>query len=136
MAKIKQIKGKDYIFCDWRRKYVRLTPEEWTRQQFLHHLVEELHYPSALIGVEIPLIGKRADAIVYAQDMHPLALVEFKREDVALDQAVLDQVAVYNRQLSVPWLILHNGPETVVAQVHAHTVTFIDYIPTWTQLSN
>ncbi len=32
--------GKDYIFCAWRRKYVRLTPEEWVRQHFLHALVE------------------------------------------------------------------------------------------------
>ena len=50
---IEQREGKDYIFCVWRRKYVRLTPEEWVRQQFLHALVEDFAYPQSLIAVEV-----------------------------------------------------------------------------------
>jgi len=130
----KQIKGKDYIFCDWRRKYVRLTPEEWVRQQFLHHLVEELHYPQALIAVEVALTGKRADAVVYNPRLEPQVLVEFKAETVALTQQVLDQIVVYNRQLHVPYLILHNGHETIAAQVDEQ-IHFLTQLPEWTQLS-
>ncbi|MCQ2331483.1 MAG: type I restriction enzyme HsdR N-terminal domain-containing protein, partial [Paludibacteraceae bacterium] len=50
MKGIKQINGKDYILCAWRHRYVRLTPEEWVRQQFLHTLVEQYGYPESLIA--------------------------------------------------------------------------------------
>ena len=47
--------GKEQIFCELRHRWVRLTPEEWVRQQLLHRLVEQLHYPASLIAVEVPL---------------------------------------------------------------------------------
>ena len=48
-------KNKEQIFCEWRKRWVRLTPEEWVRQQLLHRLVEQLGYPASLIAVEVPL---------------------------------------------------------------------------------
>ena len=38
--------GKEQIFCAWRHRWVRLTPEEWVRQQLLHRMVEQLGYPA------------------------------------------------------------------------------------------
>lgn len=138
--KTKLINNKDYVLCSWRRRWVRLTPEEWVRQHFLDRLTTDFGYPHELIAVEVPFqvgaVPKRADAIVYNKQMQPLMLLEFKREDVALTQRVLDQAAVYNRQLHVPYLILSNGPETIVARVHADRFDFLPAIPTWTQLSN
>lgn len=115
--------------CPWRKKYVRLTPEEWVRQNFLHRLVEEFGYPMNLIAVEKQLQGKRADAIVYTKDFQPLMLIEFKADTVALTQMVLDQIAVYNRQLHVPYLILHNGPQTIIARVTDTDISFLPEIP-------
>lgn len=119
---------------------MRLTPEEWVRQHFLSRLTTDFGYPHELIGVEIPFrvgdVPKRADAIVYSRSMQPLVLIEFKREDVAITQRVLDQAAVYNRQLHVPYLILSNGPETIIARVHEDRFEFLSAIPTWMQLSN
>lgn len=119
---------------------MRLTPEEWVRQHFLDRLTTGFGYPHELIAVEVPFqvgtVPKRADAIVYNKQMQPLMLLEFKREDVALTQRVLDQAAVYNRQLHVPYLILSNGPETIIARVHEDRFEFLPAIPTWTQLSN
>lgn len=136
----KLINNKDYVLCSWRRRWVRLTPEEWVRQHFLDRLTTDFGYPHELIAVEVPFhvgdVPKRADAIVYDKQMQPLMLLEFKREDVALTQRVLDQAAVYNRQLHVPYLILSNGPETIIARVHADRFDFLPAIPTWTQLSN
>ena len=150
----KLINNKDYVLCSWRRRWVRLTPEEWVRQHFLDRLTTDFGYPHELIAVEVPLAtasstlgsvpphlggaggGLRADAIVYDKQMQPLMLLEFKREDVALTQRVLDQAAVYNRQLHVPYLILSNGPETIIARVHPDRFDFLPAIPTWTQLSN
>ena len=45
--------GKEQIFCVWRHRWVRLTPEEWVRQQLLHRMVEQLGYPASLIAVEV-----------------------------------------------------------------------------------
>ena len=120
---------KEKIFCPFRKKYVCLTPEEWVRQQFLHRLVNNFDYPTNLIAVEVPLQGKRADAVVYTQDLRPLVLIEFKAETVPLTQKVLDQIVIYNRQLHVPFLILHNGPQTIIAQVTDSEITFLPEIP-------
>lgn len=131
--------NKEQIFCEWRRQWVRLTPEEWVRQSFLHRLVEERGYPMSLIGVEIPIsVGetrKRCDAVVYTRQMQPLILIEFKAETVALTQKVLDQAATYNRTLAVPFLILHNGAQTIVAQVHHNEITYAPAVPVWDELT-
>ncbi len=126
--------NKEQIYCDWRHRFVRLTPEEWVRQQFLHRLTERYGYPAGLIGVEISLGVRRADAVVYNRDMQPRILLEFKADTVPLTQQVLDQAAGYNRQLQVPWLILHNGLHTLIARVEDQTITFKDSIPAWSEL--
>ena len=91
--------------------------------------MDEFGYPTNLIAVEVALQGKRADAVVYTKDLQPLVLIEFKAETVPLTQKVLDQIAVYNRQLHVPFLILHNGPQTIVAQVTDNEITYLPEIP-------
>ena len=121
MLNTKDINGKEYVFCAWRRRWVRLTPEEWVRQQFLHRLVDDYHYPAGRIGVEVAIaVGdakKRCDAVVYDEQLQPLVLIECKAEHVALTQSTLDQALTYNRQLRVPYLFLHNGQETIVVRV-------------------
>lgn len=122
---VKDINGKQCVFCAWRRRWVRLTPEEWVRQHFLHRLVSDYGYPSGRIGVEVAIaVGeakKRCDAVVYDEQLQPLVLIECKAEHVALTQRTLDQAITYNRQLNVPYLFLHNGPETVVVRVEPRT---------------
>lgn len=132
--------GKEQIFCEWRHRWVRLTPEEWVRQQLLHHLVEQLGYPASLIAVEAPIkvgdLQKRCDAIVYNNAMQPLMLIECKAESVPLTQKTLDQAATYNRKLRVPYLLLHNGPQTVIAFVDDNTIKYINAIPQYNQLEH
>ena len=43
------------IFDFLRRRYVRLTPEEWVRQHFVHFMVEHLHYPASLLANEVSM---------------------------------------------------------------------------------
>ena len=117
---VKDINGKQCVFCAWRRRWVRLTPEEWVRQHFLHRLVSDYGYPSGRIGVEVSIaLGdakKRCDAVVYDEQLRPQVLIECKAEHVAITQRTLDQAITYNRKLNVPYLFLHNGPETVVVR--------------------
>ena len=109
--------NKEQIFCEWRHRWVRLTPEEWVRQQLLHRLVEQLDYPALLIAVEQAInVGeakKRCDAVVYNRQMNPLMVIECKAETVPLTQKTLDQAITYNRKLNVPFLMLHNGVQTI-----------------------
>ena len=119
--------NKEQIFCEWRKRWVRLTPEEWVRQQLLHYMVEQLAYPSSLIGVEVAIIvgevKKRCDAVVYNQDLQPLMLIECKAETVPITQKTLDQALTYNRKLNVPYLILYNGPQTVFVHVPSQSAS-------------
>lgn len=126
--KTRLINCKDYVFCEWRRRFVRLTPEEYVRQTFLTRLVTDYGYPKERIAVEVPLLDKRADAVVYDSHLQPMMIIEFKAETVTLTQKTLDQAAVYNRQLHVPYLILHNGPTTMVARVEPE-LQFLTTIP-------
>ena len=109
--------GKEQIFCEWRHRWVRLTPEEWVRQHILHHMVEQLGYPSSLIAVEQAITvgdaNKRCDAVVYDASLQPLMIIECKAETVPLTQKTLDQAITYNRKLDVPYLLLHNGVQTI-----------------------
>lgn len=98
-------------------------------------LVTDYGYPKEKIAVEVFLGGKRADAVVYGEALQPLMILEFKAETVPLTQKTLDQAVVYNRQLNVPYLILHNGPTSLVVRI-ASEIDFERQIPTWTQLSN
>ena len=132
--------GKQYVLCAWRRRYVRLTPEELVRQTTLQLLVDKFGYPHNLIAVEVPIevagIQKRCDAIIYNQHMQPLMLIEFKAPSIHLTQEVFDQAAIYNRTLHVPILMLCNGRESIVAQIHATQYQFIDHIPAYNILTN
>ena len=126
--------NKEQIFCEWRHRWVRLTPEEWVRQQLLHRLVDEFGYPASLIAVEVTfrlpsLQGKdggkliRCDAVVYGNiplpaeegrgGASPLMIIECKAETVPLTQKTLDQAVTYNRKLNVPHLLLCNGIQAI-----------------------
>ena len=130
--------GKQYVLCAWRRKYVRLTPEELVRQTTLQLLENEYGFPHGLIGVEIPIEvagrKKRCDAIVYNQLLQPIMLLEFKAPSVPITQEVFDQAAVYNRHLHVPYLMLCNGQNSVVAQVLEKQYQFLPAIPTYSAI--
>ena len=90
---------------------MRLTPEEWIRQQLLHRLVEQLDYPASLDAVvygNLPLPGGEGRGGV-----SPLMIIECKAETVPITQKTLDQAINYNRKLNVPHLLLYNGIQAI-----------------------
>jgi len=105
--------GKIQIFDSQRKKFVALTPEEWVRQHFLHFLIAEKGFPAALIAVEQELqignVRRRYDAVVFSRQGEAVMLLEFKAPQVALTQAVFDQIAVYNTRLNLSYFIVSNG---------------------------
>ena len=130
--------NKEQIFCEWRHRWVRLTPEEWVRQQLLHRLVEQLDYPASRIAVEQAIqVGeakKRCDAVVYDPSMQPQIIIECKAETVPLTQKTLDQAITYNRKLNVPYLILHNGIQTITINSESGNNICTSGLPRYTDL--
>lgn len=133
--KIKTVGGKQQVFCEWRKRYVRLTPEEWVRQQTLSWLETEYHYPHSRIAVEQSIqVGetqKRCDAVIYNDSLKPVCIIEFKAETVALQQKVFDQVAVYNRALQVEYFYVCNGTNGYFCKVNEQGYDFLTEIPTY-----
>ena len=84
--KIKEENGEKYIFDAVRKKYLKLQPEEWVRQNFIQFLIQEKGYPASLIeiekGLKLNTLQKRADAIVNSTQGQPLVLIEFKAPNV------------------------------------------------------
>lgn len=111
--RIKERPGKKQIFDGFRRKWVALTPEEWVRQNFVHYLTEEKHFPASLVAVERTLrINQRdfrSDVVLFSKTGNPLVVVECKAPEVKISQQVFDQIARYNLDLRVSYLIVTNG---------------------------
>lgn len=111
--RIREEEGKELIFDELRKVWIRLTPEEWVRQNFLQYLVQVMQYPASLIAVERELklgeLKKRFDVLVYNRQHQPWMMVECKAMEVNLDEAVLQQVLRYNIAVPVPFLVITNG---------------------------
>lgn len=105
--------GKEEIFDIARKKYIRLNPEEWVRQNMIMYLHHELGFPLSMIAVEkqITLHGmtRRFDIAVYQATGLPVMLVECKAPEVEIQQGVMDQAGRYNLVLKVPYLCVTNG---------------------------
>ncbi|MFV0471771.1 MAG: type I restriction enzyme HsdR N-terminal domain-containing protein [Paludibacteraceae bacterium] len=133
--------GKKYLILDiFRKKYVKLTPEEWVRQNFLHFFVEDRGFPAELLAIEKQLLlngmKKRCDAVFYNTWAEPEIILEFKSPNVKLTQDVFDQVAVYNTKLRVDFFIISNGREHYCCKVNGNDgrYDFLDKIPTFEQM--
>ena len=111
--RIRGEEGSEMILDPIRRKFVRLTPEEWVRQNFVQYLVHEGKYPPGLIGIEVMSafnkLRKRVDILVHNRAGRPVMIVECKAPEVAIDDVVFDQAVCYNMGFRVPYLIVTNG---------------------------
>ena len=73
----------------------------------------------------------RADIVVYSQQARPQLVVECKAAGVEITQEVFNQVARYNIQLGVPYLVVTNGLRHYCCEIDrtARTYRFINEIP-------
>ena len=114
------------VWCETRRQWLVLTPEEWVRRHLVAWLVHCLGVPVLNIVEEYPVLltgqPQRADVVVVGSDTKPLLLAECKATDVKIDQAVLDQAARYNSVLGARYLLLTNG-----VKIYAYELTETGY---------
>lgn len=113
--KIETREGKEYIFDPLRKKWIRLTPEEWVRQNFLQYLLQVMNYPASLIAIEKEIqmgeLKKRFDILVYKND-HPWLLIECKEMNTPIDEVVMQQLLRYQTVVQASYLIVTNGNDT------------------------
>jgi len=114
--------GDNMLILDQiRRKYVRLTPEEWVRQNFVQYLINEGKYPPGLIGIEVLFrlnrLKRRVDILVHNRQGMPVMIVECKEPEVKIDDKVFDQIVTYNLAMKVPYIIVTNGIDHYACRV-------------------
>ena len=132
--RMKQEDDKEFIFDEFRKLWVRLTPEEWVRQNFLQYLVQVKNYPASLIAVETEIrlneLRKRCDIIVY-KESKPWMIVECKEMNEALDEDVLRQILRYNISIPSVYLVITNGSFTNAWLLHEGKAEQINELPLW-----
>ncbi|MBQ9477385.1 MAG: type I restriction enzyme HsdR N-terminal domain-containing protein [Bacteroidales bacterium] len=121
-----------------RRKEVAATPEEQVRQWFIAQLRDRCGVPLGLMMSEAPLrFGAksfRADILVYDRQAAPLAVVECKRPDVPLDEAVIRQAMRYDIVLGVCWIVLTNGKTTYMYKREGARFEAVDHLPDYEEM--
>ncbi|HLP74386.1 MAG TPA: type I restriction enzyme HsdR N-terminal domain-containing protein [Bacteroidales bacterium] len=140
--KITGTEGNEMILDPIRRKYVRLTPEEWVRQNFVRYLVSEGKYPPGLLGIEVNFIlnklRRRVDILVHNRFGKPVMIVECKEPGVKIDDKVFEQIVTYNLGLKVPFIVVTNGLVHYACRVKTDETgyDFLNVIPLYEELNS
>ncbi len=136
VQRLKQEDGQQFIFCQVRKKFLVLTPEEWVRQHLISFLNIDLNYPISLMKIERQVKGgqrnKRADLIIYNATGKPQLLVECKAPNEKLDKETFFQLGRYNRFVNAALLLISNGMEHYCCSVSdTNDFSFLDNIPAY-----
>ena len=130
--RIRETEGKEWIFDELRKQWVRLSPEEWVRQNILQYFLQVMNIPASLIAVEreikIGELRKRFDILVY-KSASPWLMVECKEMNVPIDEAVLKQVLHYNTGIQVPYVMVTNGNISYAFEINEQGIHTLGKLP-------
>lgn len=124
-----------YVFDELRRKKVVLTPEEWVRQHWIHHLHTDKKYPYPLMKTEggfvLNSLLRRTDLLIYNRHGEKILLAEFKAPTVKISEKVFKQITNYNIIHKIPLLLVSNGVEHYYCSIDFESKSwrFIPEIP-------
>jgi hypothetical protein len=132
--RIREEDGKEWIFDELRKQWIRLTPEEWVRQNMLQYLVQVKKYPASLIAIEKEIavgeMRKRFDILIYKESL-PWMIIECKEMNVPLNDSVLKQVLNYNISLQTPYVVISNGTSVFGFALQNGRMEQIQELPTF-----
>ena len=130
---------KEKYYDPLRRKWVAATPEERVRQWFIGQLSDKALIPAWLMMSEVPMKygpkSWRADIVVYDGKGEPLAIVECKRPEVDLSEAVAEQALRYSAVQNVKYIFLTNGKDTYVYRRGENGFAPMKYFPKYLEMS-
>jgi hypothetical protein len=131
--RIKEMKGKKFLFDPLRKKWILFTPEEWVRQNFVQYLTRVMNYPAALIALEKEIslgeLKKRFDILIYDTNHLPWMMIECKEMNTELDEEVLQQVLRYNIAIPVQFIVITNGEQSFGWQKVNNRLDSINELP-------
>ena len=108
----RQREGLNEVFDVIRKKWLRLSPEEWVRQNMIQLLLSK-KYPDSLLSIEKGIkqgeLNRRCDIVVYTRDTLPFMIIECKEMNVSLNEKTMEQILRYHISLPVKYLIITNG---------------------------
>ena len=120
--------GNEMILDPLRRRFVKLTPEEWVRQNFIQYLIIEGKYPAGLLGIEVMFrfnkLKRRVDIMVHDRSGQPIMIVECKSTEIEIDENVFEQIATYNMKFKVPYLVVTNGMHHYACKMNHQEMKF------------
>ena len=135
------VKDEKYMIFDTvRKKYVRLTEEEWVRQHCISYLINQKQCPATLLAIEKELsvntMKKRTDIVVYYKEGTPLLIVECKAPSIKINEEVFEQAARYNLTLKVNFLMVTNGMQHYCCAIdhQNQSYTFLKEIPAYNEM--
>lgn len=138
-----EIKIKDdQIWDPLRKKHLKITPEEWVRQNFIQYLIQDKEYSAGRMVSEHTVVyngmQKRCDIAIFNQEMSVDIIVECKAPDVNLTEDTFYQIAKYAHVLQAPILILTNGINHYCAfvDVSNNELRFLKKIPSQKELAD
>jgi hypothetical protein len=124
------------IFDGVRKRWVRLTPEEWVRQNFIQVLLQVMGYPPTLLSIEKEIkvgeLRKRYDIVVHgAADTLPWLLVECKQREEDMGPSVLEQALRYHITVPARYIVLTNGHYTYGWENKEGALHDLSSLPAW-----
>lgn len=140
--------SRKLLYDGIRKVWVKATPEEQIRQQWLARMVRQLGFPSELIVVEkeikelhgarsrgVP--GRRVDIVCYGKAsaaLFPLLLIECKAEP--LGKEAVDQVIGYNDHVGACFIAALNLQEVRLGVFDAvkNQYQFFSFLPSYREL--
>ena len=136
--RLRETDGLREIWDPIRRQFLKLTPEEWVRQNLRAHLVRDKGFPEQLMqmerGLKLNGMQRRTDLCVYQQSRCVL-LIECKAPSVRLEQKAFDQLNRYNLVVKAPWVLLSNGIHHIAALIKETGPVFVKDIPHYNDLT-
>ena len=138
--RLKEDRGKKYIFDEIRRRFVLLTPEEWVRQHVVNYLVTCKKFPRPLISVEKGFSQnrnrQRYDLLIYNNLGNPLMIVECKAPGMEINQHVFDQAGRYNNRHKASYMLITNGMKHYCCVINLvnKQYSFLQDIPDYKEL--
>lgn len=131
-----EIRTKDGMIWDiLRKKYLKITPEEWVRQNFIHYMINHLGYPLGRMASEFKVdyyrMNKRCDIVVFDESLKAKVIVECKAPEIRITEDTFYQIAKYAHVLKAEFLILTNGMEHYCALIKSdrNSIIYLKEIP-------
>ena len=77
--RMKKENNREMIFDESRKTWLKLTPEEWVRQNFIRYLIYSKNYPSSLVSLAYGLTKPNAEAQRSAELAEKNERINYKR---------------------------------------------------------